>query len=348
MKKLTKQNTKRTILSAFLASLSYVLTRFVSNIGGQAVMEGLLMRNNRMYALAVRDQNNQIIVEKRPWIFITQSPFLKKAFVRGFPIILETLINGISALNRSAEYADSNNTSKISLTQIFFSLLTALFLAMVFFVMIPHFLSLFMFTFGASGNLDSLSFHAWDGIFKIALFVIYINCIAFIPEIKRVFQYHGAEHKVIACYENGGTVTAKKAKKYSRLHSRCGTVFLLFVLTIAILLHTLTVPFFVLWSEVSNDFTAHMVAILFKILLIIPISALAYELLSFTARQNNRFLTGILCTPGLFLQLLTTREPNLEQLEVAVIALKEAVDEEDRDKFETATYIILDDKYAKK
>ena len=348
MTKTTPNKKLQPTLHTLLTSLSYILTRFASNIGGQAVVEGLLMRNNKRYALAVRNSENQIIVEKKDWVVITQGSFFEKSFVRGFPIILDTLINGITGLNRSLELAESENQDKISFFQIFSSILIALFFAIFIFVMIPHFLSLAMFSFGAGGDLETFSFHTWDGIFKIILFIVYINGIAFIPEIKRVFQYHGAEHKVIACYEDDGVVTAKRSKKYSRLHSRCGTVFLLFVLTIAILLHTLTVPPLVLWSGASGSFTENAVAIIFKILLIIPITSVAYELLRFTARRNNGFFFNVFCIPGLLLQLLTTREPNLEQLEVAVIALKEAVDEEDKDKFETANYTVLGDHLANK
>ncbi len=332
------------MIRTFSIALVSMLTRIVSSIGGQAVIEGLIMRNGRMYALAVRNSENQIIVEKRAWFFITQSPLLKITFVRGFPIILETLINGISALNRSAEVSDQDSKETISFFQTCLSILAALFLAVFFFVVAPHLLSLFMMALGKSGNLDTLSFHVWDGIFKIVLFIIYIYSIAFIPEIKRVFQYHGAEHKVISCYEDGGIVSAKRAKKYSRLHARCGTVFLLFVLATAVFLHSLTVPLFVLWSEASSGFTEHICAIIFKVILIIPISAIAYELLRITAQVNPSIFTVILCTPGLFLQFLSTREPSLDQLEVAVIALKEAADHDEKHRFETATYTILENK----
>lgn len=305
-------------------------------------MGGLIMRNYERYVLAVRNSGNEIVVERHTWYSFSKHPALRKTFVRGFPILLETLINGIRALNRSAELIDSC-PRKNTFMQTFFSLVSAIFLAVLLFVIIPHFFAFGMEHMGLGGSVDSLSFHIWDGIFKIFLFLGYIYLISFIPEIKTVLQYHGAEHKVIACYENELTVCAENAKQCTRLHPRCGTSFILFVLLLAIIVHSIFVPLILFFPLLKNGAIMHSVVILFKIILIIPISAFAYELIRASAKRTANFFLKILSVPGLALQILTTREPSMEQLEVAVIALKEVL-QDNPQNFITAPYRIIENK----
>lgn len=309
-------------------------------------MGGLIMRNYNQYALAIRNDKNEILVEHHSWYSLSKHPLLQKSFIRGFPILLETLINGIQALNRSADLVESN-AKKTSFFQTIFSLITALFLAIILFVILPHLFALSMEYFGFGGSIENLSFHVWDGLFKIFLFLGYIYAISLIPPIREVLEYHGAEHKVISCYENEMIVSAQNAKHCSRLHPRCGTSFILFVLLLAIIIHSIFIPLILFFPLLENNVIMHSVVILFKIVLIIPISACAYEVIRASARgTGNRFIKiclKLLSFPGLVLQILTTKEPSIEQLEVAVIALKEVAHDYSQ-LFETVPYKTLDDR----
>ncbi len=308
-------------------------------------MGGLIMRNYNNYALVIRNDKKEILVEHHSWYSLSRHSLLQKTFVRGFPILLETLINGIQALNRSAELVDSK-AQKNSLLQTILSLAVALFLAIFLFVVLPHLFALSMEYFGFGGTIENLSFHVWDGLFKIFLFLGYIYAFSLIPAIKEVLEYHGAEHKVISCYENEMLVSAQNAKHCSRLHPRCGTSFILFVLFLAIIIHSIFIPLILFFPLLENNAIMHCVVILFKIVLIIPISACAYELIRASAKgTTNRFLKiclKLLSFPGLVLQILTTKEPSIEQLEVAVIALKEVAHDYSQ-LFETVPYKTLDD-----
>ncbi len=301
-------------------------------------MEGVMMRNGDSYALAVRHANGKIVAERKPWFSLTRHRLLKKKFVRGFPILLETLVNGIKALNRSAEQAAEGEEEKLETWQLVVTMLLAILMAILLFVVAPHMLSIGMQWLGLGGDVEGLSFHLWDGLFKCCIFVGYIVAISFLPDIKRVFQYHGAEHKVIHAFEDGGEVTTYEAMRMSRLHPRCGTTFLLFVISISIILHTVLVPALLLvWTPESMVYK-HVITILFKLLLMVPISALAYELIHAAARMGETFLGQILRGPGLFLQMLTTYEPDYDQVEVAIVALYEALDPEDVNNVHPVAY----------
>jgi uncharacterized protein YqhQ len=233
-------------------------------VGGQAVMEGVMMRHGNSYAVAVRHPNGVIVAERRPWFSLVRSPVLSKPFVRGFPILIETLINGIKALNRSAQQGAEGAGEEIQGWQLVMTLFLALALAIGLFVVTPHLMSIGMNWLQLGGGVEGLSFHLWDGLFKFVIFIGYIFLISFVPDIRRVFQYHGAEHKVIRAFESDGEITANEAARYSRLHPRCGTTFLLFVLSISILLHAVLVPLlFVFWTP-ENAVLKHVAAIFFS------------------------------------------------------------------------------------
>ncbi len=305
-----------------------IFSKTCPTVGGQAVMEGVMMRNGDSYALAVRHTNGNIVAEKKEWFSLTKHPLLKKKFIRGFPILIETLINGIKSLNRSAEQAIDGEEEKLEPWQLVVTMLIAIAMAIVLFVIAPHLLSIAMQWLGLSGGVEGLSFHLWDGLFKCFIFVGYIVAISLLPDIRRVFQYHGAEHKVIHTYEHEDEVTTQNAMRMSRLHPRCGTTFLLFVISISIILHAALVPAMLLiWTPESSVYK-HIVTIIFKLLLMVPISALAYELIHAAARMGDTLLGRILRGPGLFLQMLTTYEPDESQVEVAIVALYEALDTE--------------------
>ena len=312
-------------LRALSAALRLALSAPCPTVGGQAVMEGVMMRNGDMYALAVRHPDGSIAAERRPWFSLTRLPLFKKPFVRGFPILLETMVNGVKALNRSAEQLAEGESEKLDAWQLALTLVLALVMAIGLFVVTPHLMSIGMQWLGLGGDVDGLTFHLWDGLFKCLIFVSYILLISLVPDIRRVFQYHGAEHKVIHAFESGGEVTAVEAGRMSRLHPRCGTTFMLFVIAISIVLHAVLVPGMLLFWTPQNVVAKHVVTLVFKLLLMLPISALSYELIHYAAKLEGGVWGGILRSPGLVLQNLTTYEPDRGQLEVAVVALHEAL-----------------------
>jgi uncharacterized protein YqhQ len=258
------------------------------------------------------------------------------------------MINGIKALNISAELAIEAEGEEIKPWQLMLTLGGALLFAVVLFVVVPHLITIVLNFFNIAGEVEGFSFHLWDGLIKFAIFLLYICAISNIKEIHRVFQYHGSEHKAISAYESAVTpITVETASRQSRLHPRCGTTFLLFVLSIAILMHILILPsLFFFWAP-DNAFHKHFVVIIFKLLLMLPISALAYEAIRGAARLGDTMLGRWMRAPGLILQTLTTREPDNEQLEVALVALKEALkadDDFDERSVETPSYTILEPK----
>jgi uncharacterized protein YqhQ len=295
-------------------------------VGGQAVIEGIMMRNGSTVSVAVRTGNGDIIALTGPWRSCFNSVLARKRWLRGFPLLVDTLVNGIRALNLSASLAAEAEGESLENRHIALALFGAVGFALLLFVVLPHLLTLGLNVLSLSGEVEDLSFHLWDGLLKFIMFIGYIACISCVPDIRRVFEYHGAEHKTIAAYEQGeNPVTAGTAAAFSRLHPRCGTTFLLFVLSLSILLHAALVPAFLsLWTP-KSALIKHTVVIVFKLLLMAPISALAYEAIRAAAGIRS-FLPGLLARgPGMLLQLLTTREPDYRELEVALVALKEAL-----------------------
>lgn len=308
-----------------------LLLTAAKSVGGQAVIEGVMMRAKDRLAIAVRLPGGDILVEERPWFSLTRTPFLKKPFMRGFPVLMETMVNGIKALNFSAMHAlddDEEEGGELTTMHLVFTLVVAIAFALGLFVVLPHGLSLLMKWMGVSGDVDSLSFHIWDGLFKMAAFVGYIGSISLVPDIRRVFQYHGAEHKTIWTYEEGHELTPENARNYSRLHPRCGTAFLLFVLAVSILLYTGLVPWLLSFYSPENFWIKHLYIVGVKLTLMVPISSLAYEMIKFAGKYQGNILCKALCWPGLMMQIMTTKEPDDEQIEVAIAALNCAVGKE--------------------
>jgi uncharacterized protein YqhQ len=297
-----------------------------SAVGGQAVIEGVMMRAGKRLALAVRRPEGDIHMESSPWFSLTRIPLLRKPLLRGFPVLLETLVNGIKALNLSAKLAlDEEKDGELKPWHVALTVTLAVGMAVGLFVVLPHLFSAGMNALGYGGDARSMSFHAWDGLFKLALFVGYIYAISLLPDIRRVFQYHGAEHKVIWTYERGGELTPDGAQPMSRLHPRCGTAFLLFVLAVSIVLFTALVPLVLdLWAP-EGTVLRHAYILAVKILLLVPISNVAYEMIKLAGKFRSGIIPKLLTGPGLLLQMLTTKEPDASQLEVAIAALNTAV-----------------------
>lgn len=316
----------RSVRDAFLGGISLFL-RGATTVGGQAVVEGVMMRNQDRLAIAVRKPDGSIILETRPWFTLLRAEWMRKPFVRGFFVLIETLVNGIKALNFSAQEAlEEEGEEEVKPWQLALTVVISIALALGLFVVLPHLFSLGVQFLGWGGGTESLSFHAWDGLFKLLVFVGYIVAISMIPDIKRVFQYHGAEHKTIWTYEEGGELTPAAARGFSRLHPRCGTAFLLFVLSLSIVLHAVLIPALLAIYAPQAAVAKQAYVVFAKFFMMIPVSAVAYELIKYTGTNGNARLCKVLCWPGLMMQYLTTGEPDDAQLEVAIAALKGAVD----------------------
>lgn len=301
-------------------------------------MDGVMMRNGDMYGLAVRLANGEICAQRLPWKTYLRRSWLKAPFIRGFPILLETMVNGIQAINRSVAIAEGEEPADVGPWSMVLSFILAMLMAIGLFVAAPHFLSLLMHVFNWGGDVEGFSFHLWDGFYKCAIFIGYIWLISFVPDIRRVFEYHGAEHKTIHAWETGEALDSGYAFGMSRLHPRCGTTFLLFVISISIILQALLLPLILgIWCP-SSYIGKHIFSILIKLGLVIPISAAAYELIRFASRLPEGFWSVALQAPGLALQRLTTREPSRDQIEVAIVALAEALESAETANLLVASY----------
>lgn len=298
-------------------------------VGGQAVMEGVMMRDRERLAIAVRKPGGGILLDVRPWFSLTASRWLKKPLLRGFPVLLETLVNGIKALNYSAQVAleDDEDGVEMGPWAMGLTLAASIGFALLLFVVTPHLFSLGMRGMGLSGGVEDLSFHVWDGLFKMLLFLGYVAAISYLPDIRRVFQYHGAEHKVIWAYEQGAPLTPEGARGFSRLHPRCGTAFLLFVLAISIVLYAFLVPWLLTFYVPENGVLKQAYIVALKLVLMVPVSALAYEVIKLAGKFHTNIVCRLISAPGLFMQMLTTKEPDDAQIEVALAALDGAVAE---------------------
>jgi uncharacterized protein YqhQ len=306
---------------------STAATRFP--IGGQAVLEGVMMRGPQSFTVVVRRPDGTLAVKEDLWrSWYTRWQFTRLPFVRGGLVLVETLINGIQALNFSATQAmpqEDDETSGISTWAIGLTLVFALGLGIAVFVVLPHVLTIILGKLGPFRyDVSSFWFHLVDSAIKVLLFVAYLLGISWLPDIRRVFQYHGAEHKSIHAYEAGEELTVANAGKYSVLHPRCGTAFLLVVMVLSILLFTWIIP----WLPLPTTWAAwlrHFVIVIIKIALMMPIAGIAYEFIKWTGKhRTNPWVSG-LSRPGLWLQRLTTREPSPDQLEVALQALTRAI-----------------------
>lgn len=293
-------------------------------VGGQAVIEGVMIRSKDRLAIAVRLPNGEIDVETKSWKSLFDKRLTKRPFLRGFFILLETMVNGIKALNLSASKAIEQEADAKELKgwHIALTLAFSIGFALLLFVVLPHLLSLFL----AQGRVESLGFHVWDGIIKVLFLIGYILAITALPDVRRVFSYHGAEHKVIWAHESGAPLEPENIRNFSRLHPRCGTTFLLFVLTLSIIIYSAMVPALLLIYSPENAFLKQTYIIAMKILLMIPISAVAYEIIKLSGLKRHKLWYKALAAPGLFMQKLTTKEPDDEQIKVAVAALRGALD----------------------
>lgn len=296
-----------------------------SGIGGQAVIEGIMMRNKDKYSIAVRKPDNEIEVTVRESKVLTEKhKWMSYPVIRGVVSFIDSLITGISTINYSASfYDDPDEQKKTKADEIgksifkdkFESVLMALtvivsvFLAVGLFMLLPYYVSRLVKGYVASKTLLNLI----EGLVRVAIFILYLVLISLMKDIKRTFMYHGAEHKCINCIENGARLTPENVKNSSRYHKRCGTSFLFFVMFISIV--------FFIFIRVDNT----ALQILIRILLIPVIAGVSYEVIRWAGKNDNAFVR-VLSKPGMWFQKLTTREPDMDMIEVAIRAVEEVFD----------------------
>ena len=281
-------------------------------VGGQAVIEGVMMRDAHRTATAVRLPNGDIDVETRTVSSIRDRyPVLNLSLIRGSVIMVESLIIGMRALSFSAQAAGEED-EQMTKKEIAMTILFALVLASILFIVIPTGAA----HLAAAYTDDPIVFNLIEGGIRLMVFLLYIWGISFMGGIRRVFQYHGAEHKTIHCYEAGEALTVENVQKFPRLHPRCGTNFLLIVMVVAIVFHV-----FFGWPDL-------WLRILSRLAILPVVAGVSYEIIRFAGRSENHFV-HILITPGLWLQYLTTRPPADEMVEVAIESLKAVLPAED-------------------
>jgi uncharacterized protein YqhQ len=301
------------------------------HIGGQAVIEGVMIRNRYMYSIAVRKPDGTIDVVRRSIHSPAQKhKILRAPFFRGVTALVENLVLGIKSLLYSAEVAlpeEENKKKKkkesTSTLLLFFGLVPALALGVGLFMVVPNLSTHFL---GFVETESPFVFNVIAGGIRLAVFLLYILVISYMKDIRRTFQYHGAEHKSIFCFESERPLVPEEAQRFRTLHPRCGTSFLFFVLFIAILIFPI---FTIAIQAVYQDFASlplvyrKLVTLFLHLFIALPlIASLSYEMLKLSDRFRESLLMKMLIFPGLLLQKITTREPDGEQIEVAIAAVK--------------------------
>ena len=303
-----------------------------TSIGGQAVIEGVMMRGPEKIATAVRKSDGEIIVDIKPVnSFVTRHKLHKIPLLRGVLSFVESMVTGVKCLMFSAEQVDLEEDSSAEMSKfekwlddklgdkikdiaIYFSVIVAMCFSIGLFMLLPTAIA------GIFKHwvTNSVLLNLIEGLIKMIIFLTYLWAVSKMADIKRVFAYHGAEHKTIAAYEAGEDLTPENAMKYTRLHPRCGTSFLLIVMVISILMFSL-LTWNTLWMR-----------IVYRLLLLPVVAGLSYEIIKIAGRYPNG-VVGILTKPGLWLQKITTEEPDKEQLEVAIAAMKAVIPENKED-----------------
>jgi uncharacterized protein YqhQ len=284
------------------------------NYGGQAVIEGVMMRGRKYVTVAVRNPAGEIVLHTEPLPARIYASFISKVpFVRGLVLLWDALVLGMRTLMFSAEVATGEEDAEFSGPVAWGTVALSLVLAIAIFFVSPLAL------IGLIGwfiEVPILIQHIIEGVVRLALFLGYVWAIGHLEDIRRVFGYHGAEHKAINAYEQGVELVPEKVAQCSIVHPRCGTAFLLIVMVISIFVFALV-----------GD-PAWWVKLLSRIVLIPVIAGIAYEFLKFSAAHQNNPIIRVLIAPGLALQGMTTREPDLSMLEVSIAALKKLLAEE--------------------
>lgn len=289
----------------------------IKNIGGQAVIEGVMMKSPGHWTVAVRDPKGSIHLKKEK---LSEIPRLfKLPVIRGVIALFQAVALGIKAIEFSASKAyeeeSEENMGKLSIA---LTIAAAVVLSIVLFILLPLYATKLSGILFPSISESSFLFNFTDGIIRVFVFILYVVLIGTWKEMARIFKYHGAEHKVIHAYEEGRNLTLDNVKNYSPLHPRCGTSFLMIVMAVSILVFSFIPQY---WPFLHKFIS--------RIILIPLIAGFSFEFLKFSARWKSNPIMHMMIMPGLFLQRLTTREPDDAQLEVALMALTEVLKSED-------------------
>ncbi|HOQ75566.1 MAG TPA: DUF1385 domain-containing protein [Thermoclostridium sp.] len=299
------------------------------NIGGEALMEGVMMRGNRTVASTVRKSSGELVTTTRTYIPITKrNKILGLPFIRGGISMIESMVVGIKALMESAEYVEFEESEskfdkwiekkfgdKSTNIIMYVSLIFALAIGIGLFMLLPNLVADFL-PFDKDTASGAFLANIAEGIIRIVIFVAYVWIVSKNREIKRVFQYHGAEHKTIFAYENMDELTVENVKKHTRLHPRCGTTFIFVVVIISILVFALTG-----WHN-------KLLNVVIRLALLPVIAGVSYELFKLAARSESR-LVKLISYPGILLQKITTQEPDDSMIEVAIASLKAVLENEE-------------------
>ena len=291
-------------------------------IGGQAVIEGVMMKNKDQYAVAVRKPDQTIETKVEIYESLGERiPFFRIPIVRGVVNFIESLVIGMKTLTYSASfYEEDEETQEDSQAEkaakkggegilMFFSVMISVILAVGLFILLPAWISEYI----RRGIDNNVVVALLEGVIRLAIFLLYVFAISQMKDIKRVFMYHGAEHKTINCLEAGVPLTPENVMKFSRFHKRCGTSFLFLVMIISIL-------FFMVINVDSA-----VLRIVLRLLLVPVIAGVSYEVLRL-AGKNDSLIIKIISAPGLWVQRMTTREPELDMLEVAIASVEGVLD----------------------
>jgi uncharacterized protein YqhQ len=279
--------------------------------GGQAVIEGVMIRGKAGVAISVRQPDGELNVVRQPLASIYKGRLREMPLIRGIIALVETLVLGTQSLLHSAQVAAAEEVGgKIPTALLWGTVAVSLALGVALFFMVPLFTTRYLIDPYIESALLS---NVLEGLIRIGIFIAYLKVISLIPDIKRVFAYHGAEHKVVNAYEAGVPLEVESVKKYSTAHARCGTAFLFIVLIVSIFVFAL-VGQPTLW-----------IRILSRIALIPVIAVISYEIMKFGAGHMNNPVVRVLLAPGLLLQAITTREPDDSQIEAAISALNEVI-----------------------
>ena len=293
------------------------------NIGGQAVIEGVMMRAPRAMAIAVRRASGEIVVKSDEMVPLGERfPIVKLPIVRGAVSLFQSLALGLKALNFSANEAmveeaeveageGEKKKEELSSWAMAGTMAVAFGFGILLFFVMPLYLTKLLVPFIGDSNIV---FNLVDGVIRVAVFLLYIWIISRMEDIQRVFQYHGAEHKSIFAFEAGEELTVANVNKYSRLHPRCGTSFLLIVMVVSIVVFSLIPKLWPFYLKAGS-----------RIVLLPLIAGISYEFLKWSAKNDDAAIVKAIITPGLALQRLTTREPDDSQLEVAIRSMNEAL-----------------------
>ncbi|HLC75116.1 MAG TPA: DUF1385 domain-containing protein [Candidatus Nanoarchaeia archaeon] len=273
------------------------------DIGGQAVIEGVMMKNRQKLAIAVRLENGKIKLKKR--ILQPLPKLLRIPFVRGVTTLIYILIIGIQSLVWSANQALGKD-DELSMLELLGTLALSVGFALLFFVGVP-------FVATTLTGLTGFWFNVVDGVIRVSVFLAYVYAISFMKDVKRMFQYHGAEHMAVSCYEFGNDLTVDNVRKQSTIHPRCGTSFIMLVLILSIIILTF----------VSSDIWYEKLA--WRVILVPVIAGVSYELLRLGGRFRDSIIMKIIIAPGLLVQRITTQKPEDKMIEVAITSLKAVV-----------------------